>query len=259
MTADRRTVLPLVALAPLLALGACSSSSSSASSTPATSGASSSATPAAGASSASGGRLVTAQGTTPTAGTQSGSVAIIGDSLTYQSGNGQKAMTAELVKAGWDAKKICWSGSDGRTVVGTLPGGAPDSVAEVARCRKQVGEPSLWIIALVTNNLDEKPAALSADMDKLLTAIGPDAKVLWVDAGRRDTAESGVKLAANDTVKKVVAARPHTWLADWYSFLTTQKDQAGWWVDDGTHMTVKGYAVRNAFIAAQAQSVAAAS
>ena len=256
----RRRSVSALAMAGLMPLAACGSSESapsastvpSATSVPATSAAPSTAAPSAG---ASGSRRVTAQASVPTtpARPRTGSVIIIGDSLTNQSENGQKDVTASLVKAGWAQNKICFSGVDGRTIVSTIPGGAPDSVAEANRCRKQVGEPEVWIVALVTNDLDSSPARLTADMGKLLGTNGAKGNVVWVNAGRRDTAELGTKLDANDTVAKVVAARPHTRLADWYAFLQTQPDQAAWWVPDGTHMTRQGYAVRNGFIAAQAQ------
>lgn len=181
------------------------------------------------------------------------SVAVIGDSLTYQRGAGEKALRAELAKAGFAPGRSCWSGADGRTITGGIPGGAPDAVTEAKRCRATIGEPDVWVVALVTNDLDETPAQLTARMQQLLATIGDGHRVVWVNAGRHDTTQ-GVALAANDTVAKVVAGRPHTVLADWYGYVAGHADNPAWWVADGTHMTPAGYAVRNAFVAAAAQA-----
>lgn len=187
----------------------------------------------------------------------SGSVAVIGDSLTYQDGQGGRMVVQSLVDAGWKRDQICYSGSPGRTIVGTLPGGAPSATDEVARCRKEVGEPSLWIIALVTNDLGKDNTEITKDMNTLLNAIGTGPKVLWVGAGRKDKTTPAV-LQANPAVRRAVEARPASRYVDWLSYLSSHPRQEGWWQPDGTHMTLKGYAARNTFIADQAKQFAQA-
>lgn len=215
----------------------------------------------AGCGGSSGGSEASSSSSATTAGTSASSssvkptsVAIIGDSLTYQNGNGQTDVTASLEKQGWPAKGICWSGVDGRTIVDSLPGGAPSAQQVVKQCRKQLGgEPQLWVIALISNNLGDTPAQVRKDMSTLLSVLGPQAHILWVNAGRSDLTTQNI-LTLNPVVASTLKGRAHTTIADWFGYLKAHPDQKGWWQADGTHMTRAGYAHRNTFVAEQARA-----
>lgn len=190
------------------------------------------------------------------AGTFAGTkVAIIGDSLTWQGGPGETNVPASFTAAGWpttapsinnptigtwfygwDGKPINDSDSGNRTTVQTI----------AMCCASAFSEPDVWVIALGTNSGGDPITKIKADMQLIFNALGPSAKLLWVNMDAQAAGPSYPSI--NQAMAETVAGRPYTLLGDWNQFMTDHPDQTGWWTD-GVHMATLGYSYRNNFIA----------
>lgn len=183
-------------------------------------------------------------------------VAIIGDSVTHQAGDGWVAIPAAFTLAGWpttspnteNPKVGTWFyGRDGKQIADP-DGGGLTTMQNIADCRaSQFGEPDVWVIALCTNNGSDPVQDIISDMQTVLSALGNQARVVWVNIGTSDPYNPN-HTDRNQAIANVVQDRPHTMLADWNRYLIDYPDQTNWWADY-THMTPLGYTYRNNFIA----------
>lgn len=173
-------------------------------------------------------------------------VAIIGDSLTYQSGAGATNVAASLVNVGWPSDGVWFYGVDGKTI-NTPDAGGYTTVQNIQQCLTNFGSPDVWIFTLGGNSVNS-PTVVD-EMQAIFSAVGSNAKILWTTMGTANAANDSNILALNVTIKQQCAARPHTYVGDWFAYCFTHV-QDNWW-SDGVHMTPGGYAIRNAYIAQQ--------
>jgi lysophospholipase L1-like esterase len=188
--------------------------------------------------------------TTPHAGQK---VFVIGDSLTAQYldnvETGSTYVPQAMHAVGWPTAGIQVYSWPGKPILDTDPGGHT-TIWNIQQLRAAYGEPDLWIFALVTNDNVDSSAKVTTDMQTVFSELGPSARVMWVNEGVHNLQYSE-ELRVNAVVAQQVAARPHSYLADWHDFLSNPSlDQTNFWTD-GTHMTRAGYDVRNAFVADQ--------
>lgn len=182
-------------------------------------------------------------------------VAVIGDSLTYQDGLGEKAIAQALVDDGYGASNVYVYGIGGKKITAKDSRGKT-TVQNIAEARAKLATVDIWVIALGTNNVGDSTTTFSANVNAVLDAIGPDDRVVWVNlAFYRITNSNAAKF--NPLLQAAVSARPHASYADWNSFIHDGRDETGLWVYpvDATHMTQAGYAARNAFVLTQVDAV----
>lgn len=176
-------------------------------------------------------------------------IAIIGDSLTFQDANGHKGVTAAFEAAGWSVGSVWFYAMPGKTI------NTPDSsdhttVQNIAACRAQIGEPDVWVIALGTNDALQGIDATQVNLriKAVLMALGPDARVAWVNtAGDPAKDSSSFDTVVNTAIASAMQERSHSLLIDWSAYISRDSQESYW--RDAVHMTPSGYAFRNTFIA----------
>lgn len=174
-------------------------------------------------------------------------VAIIGDSLTWQAGNGPTNIPAAFTSAGWPSDATWFYGWEGKQIADP-DSGNHTTMQNIVQCRSEIGEPDVWVIALCTNNGGDSAQKVTSDMQLVFDSLGSSARLVWVNLGTIYSVGNQSHIIVNDTIASMIASRPHSLLADWYSIVANTADQTNWWTD-GTHMTTYGYSVRNQFVA----------
>lgn len=192
--------------------------------------------------------------TLPKRGAAANKIAFIGDSLTYQSVDGvptgETNVTAALKNVGWPSAGIWWYGVGGKQIAAPEAGSGKTTMQNISEARTALGgEPDLWVIALVTNDLGSDDATITAAMQSVFNALGSSAKVAWVNAGLSSLSTTN-EVRANNVLRTMIANRPNSYLIDWWEYAAQHDDPASWYVD-GTHMTASGYIVKNAYMADQ--------
>lgn len=170
-----------------------------------------------------------------------GSVAVVGDSLTYaywgdlpdafaEQGWGPFAIEARSARRTTETNRIATSGLDA-----------------VRRLRANGFDPHLWIVALGTNDLFlalHDPDAVDALIDDMMDEIGSDHEVVWVNlytVGRRD------EIAVfNDRLQEATRRHDNLVIADWFSVIDPHPEWTG---GDGVHPNLEGARQRNRFLA----------
>jgi hypothetical protein len=174
-------------------------------------------------------------------------VGVIGDSLTYQSGRGIQNLTTALVNTGWDAANIKIDASVGRPIAGDQST-APGSVTTIKNWKAAGFDPYTYVIALGTNNKNATTAVQSTEINKVLTAIGPGHRIIWIGLGFRNATDARV-LSFNANVNRIAAERSD--LSVWtFNDYIHGFPQDGLWLStdaEGVHMTFPGYDLRNAY------------
>lgn len=170
-------------------------------------------------------------------------LAYIGDSLTYQDGNGEVDIPNSLNAVGWPLAGIYFYSWPGKQIADPDAGGNT-TMWNIQQARAAIGEPDLWVIALCTNDNSDSYDKIADDMQTVFAELGVDARLMWVNEG---TANNNNQEEVNNVIATQLSGRPHSYLADWYTYVNSI-EQTGIWTD-GTHMTSKGWAIRNSFIA----------
>lgn len=182
-------------------------------------------------------------------------LAIIGDSQYTQNDTGLTAVPAAFVTQGWKPEHI-W-------LYAALAKGLNDpdvhgltTVQNIADARAALGgEPDLWVFNLGGNGNDAPNEVTEAQVNEILAALGPKAKVLWTSIARRSTGDTHVN-RRNQVVAAILASHPNTRLLDWAQHVHTL-DESQLWNIDGIHMTTTpGYAERNVYTVQQAATYA---
>lgn len=175
-----------------------------------------------------------------------GTIAIIGDSLTYQDGNGESNLRSQLVAAGWRNEDIYFWAVIGKRIASADTNGKT-TVQNIADARAQLGKVDTWLIALGTNGRVDPDATTDSNMSTVLSAIGTGEKVVWVGIGVMNATEPDT-LRRNGRMKLACGARPNTYFMDWNGYIHNGRDETGLWnVNDGLHMTPAGYTVRRGY------------
>jgi lysophospholipase L1-like esterase len=165
-------------------------------------------------------------------------VAVVGDSLTLSA---QEEITAYLTGIGIDVLEV--DGAVNRRMTrGSDPEPGIDAIEEIA----EQSRPDLWVVALGTNDIGSSvsPDQFGADVVAVLEAIPDEAPVVWVDLWIRDRPDQIA--TANSVLRSMLAGRPGTAVADWFS----HGDDPGLVAGDGIHLTDDGRYMFAATIAA---------
>lgn len=180
-------------------------------------------------------------------------VAIIGDSLTYQNGNGTYELTQKLVAAGYDPSNIYIWGVGGKKLT-TADTSGKTTMQNIADARVQLQHVDTWIIALGTNNAGNTDAAFTQGVNTVLDTIGSQERVVWISmAFYKITNNNAARF--NPILSATVEARVNGDFVDWNTYIHNGRDETGLWVYpvDYTHMTTAGYDIRNNYYVAQLQ------
>lgn len=166
-----------------------------------------------------------------------GPIALIGDSLS----NGYKEhLVAQMVAH--DVGPFRFDICSGRTI--TRDSNSFPSGATAIRTMKASGfDPKYWVIGLGGNDFHaSRRGALDfvTEIEKILTLLGPDKVVSWVNIWHR---KSPTTNRAFDAALRVIATRhPHFSIVDWASVLQAHPR---WFRPDGVHINFAGTKVRN--------------
>lgn len=170
-----------------------------------------------------------------------GSVALVGDSLTYAAWSD---LPSVFVSANWGPLQL--EARSGRKITTTLEI-ATSGLDAVRRISEGGFDPELWIIALGTNDARStygKAGAAAGMIDAMMAEIGPAHDVIWIDVYLRDFDAQAD--AFNAALRKAVSRHPRLTIADWQSVVG---DNPQWVVDDGVHLDLTGSLARNEFVA----------
>lgn len=176
-------------------------------------------------------------------------IAIIGDSLTEQSGNGAMNLETIFEKAGYQAKNIYLYGVDGKRIV------EPDrykttTLENIDQARAKIHKVTTWLIALGTNDQKEEDARVKSEIEQVLHKVGSD-KVLWVNTSSRDQNNEDLK-RINAVMKETLVKHSNATYLDWDNYVHMAGTDSEWKAtpltkNDPIHMTDAGYTLRNGF------------
>jgi lysophospholipase L1-like esterase len=184
----------------------------------------------------------------PDAGPPCPTVAHIGDSLTYYTGD---ALTAAYGAVGASARLDAYGG---RGVLQKLPAD-PKTGKQAALDFRAAGFDGCWVVALGTNDTADVAAGANytraTDIDAMMEAIDPDrrARVLWVNVFTKVSSGSYANanmVLFNQALIDATTRWPNLRVFDW---ATIAAGGSAPYLSDGIHHTAAGYAVRNAAIA----------
>lgn len=155
-------------------------------------------------------------------------LAHIGDSISVAS---QEALTTMLTAAGF--KDPIVNAQVGRRI--EVPGGLLGTTAGaeiVGYLAASPTPPTVWIIALGTNDLGQYPddAAYQTVVEKMLARFATDAPLVWVNTYAADRLPDTERF--NQVLQTVVTARGNAVIGDWYQ--QCAKTQGGI-LSDGIH------------------------
>lgn len=174
---------------------------------------------------------------------------VMGDSNTGENGAGPTHYFSAFEDASLSTRDVYFWGVGGKRISGPDLTGktATNNITDAASWLGTIDE---WIIALGTNDRPQSDATINADIDTLLTAIGPTAKVIWVGLTSKGSA-SADDIRLNGLIQAKLAARGNAVFADWDAHIRAIDGGANpspyWLTTDSTHMTPLGYEVRSAF------------
>lgn len=172
-------------------------------------------------------------------------IAVVGDSLTLSATD---EIRSTLTSVGIDVLAI--DGAERRRMThGSDPDPGIDSVDAIA----DHAVPAMWVVALGTNDIGDgiDPDQYAADVERLLDEIPSATPVVWVDVWIRDRQPAVER--ANEVLRDVLAQRPGTIVADWFS----RGDDDGLVGADGVHLTADGRQVFAATILSAVLALAA--
>jgi lysophospholipase L1-like esterase len=155
-------------------------------------------------------------------------IAVVGDSLTLAA---TEEIRSALSSVGIEV--IAIDGAENRRMThGATPEPGLDSIATLV----SGAAPEMWVVALGTNDIgaETDPERYGGDVQRLLDEIPAASSVVWVDVWIRDR-KSAVE-RANQVLRDVLAERPRSMVADWFS----HGDDVGVVTTDGVHLTADG-------------------
>lgn len=184
-----------------------------------------------------------------------GSVAIIGDSLTFRADSGstnsrETTTRARLADAGYDPDLIYWHGVGGKRMLVADSGGDTtlENLAEAVAALE--GPPAQLVIALGTNDVSLSTSDFGDAVDTILDACEAAGvgHVYWVGLAYWSPANTNAA-TYNPVIAARVGARDAATYLDVNAHMGNPRDAADWiYPTDSTHLTTQGYAKRDAFI-----------
>lgn len=176
-------------------------------------------------------------------------IGVIGDSLTYQGGQGAQRIIDAFKTAGHDVTNIGVNGLTGRGIAGTAV--RPSTLEVIQQWRFTGFDPGTYLIALGTNNRGDTAAHWRRDIGKVLTEIGPGKAVHWIGLAFRGGFDP--RAEQFDRVLWELQIDGRLTGHSWEDYIHDGRDQTGLWLPsdpNGVHMTKAGYDIRNAYYAA---------
>lgn len=179
--------------------------------------------------------------------------AIIGDSLTSMSGaNGEYLRQALLAADIPPVNVYLWGVGGKRIVVADLTGKTTEMNIEDAK--KAFGHIDHWIIALGTNDRPQDDGTVNSDIDTLLTAVGTETKITWINLTSKQSA-TAQDIRVNGLIRNKLNGLEHAQLADWDTRIRSLDgglNPSPYWIEeDNTHMSPQGYEERAKFYVEQ--------
>ena len=176
-------------------------------------------------------------------------VAVIGDSLTYQRGAGQARIEQALQERGHGGGGIFFWGVGGKRLL------APDSLGtttlqNIEAARVELGHVDTWVVALGTNDRFSSSKEIRGAVDQIINALGSD-RFVWISVGLYDR-ESVYSRRVNVVLEDAIGAQPNGVYAGWNSYIHDPvRAAADLWIypKDRVHMTEKGYLIRSSYYA----------
>lgn len=196
-------------------------------------------------------------------------LAIIGDSTTERATEvtapptREAATRALLNGVGWADESIYWYGRGGKRIAAADNTGKTSMQNLTDAIALLGGRPDRLIVGLGTNNGGQTTAEFDAEMDTLIAAIAAAGvpEVLWVNIGVYNVANNQALLMNPRIQAKLAAApAPTVWrYLDWNEYIHRNGvyDVNDWIAGTGdtTHMSVQGWAKRDAWIIDRLQNI----
>lgn len=187
-------------------------------------------------------------GSLPIRGTAGTRIAIIGDSLMNQGGQGETNVKAAFNARGWPNANIWFRGVDGKRIAAPEGGSGLTTMDNIVQCRSDLGaEPDLWYIQLLGNDFGSTDQQIRDDVQLVLDALGPAARVAWVTMVQGTTVSANL-LRGNAILHDMIGNRPNSYIVDWWEAAVANNNPDSWYTD-GTHMTIAGYSAKNSYMA----------
>lgn len=195
-------------------------------------------------------------------------IAIVGDSLTAQSGANGRYIFDEMVSRGMPTRNTYLWGVGGKriSVADTSNNGNngnnKTTMQNMDDAMVQLGGVDHWLICLGTNDRPYTSSEVNGYIDTVLAkvdALSPDTKVTWLSITSKISASTD-DVRLNGLIAAKIAARPNSVYADWDAHIRAIDDGVvlPWWLptSDTVHMSATGYPVRAAYQVDQVQAPA---
>lgn len=185
---------------------------------------------------------------------------ILGDSTTYRSGTTSSPPSRESVTravfatVGFDDAKGYWYGVGGKRML-VADSGGKTTPTNITDAQTALGPVDVWVIGLGTNDVSLSTTDFETAVNTLLddVAAAGGGFVLWVNLAFYNVANTNAA-TFNPVLATVAAARPSEMrVLDFNTYIHGGGvyDAADWiYPTDSTHMTVQGWAKRDAYIKA---------
>lgn len=181
-------------------------------------------------------------------------VGYIGDSLTFQDGNGATNIPASLASLGLNTTNLKVNGVVGRSISQNVAPWPTSGTTDIINSWRAGGyHPNYWIFALSSNDFDASIATLQSRVNTVLdlAITEPITKVLWIGPAIQPspTTYTATQITNIYTALNNVAAARTDLDMEVFDLRNAFNgvDQTGYWTDD-RHMSTAGYAARNTFI-----------
>lgn len=192
-------------------------------------------------------------------------IAIIGDSLTAQSGANGKYIYDEMVARGMSTRNTYLWGVGGKRI--SIPdtqnsgnnGNNRTTMQNMDDAVMQLGSVDYWLFCLGTNDRPNTNTEVNGYIDTVhakVDTLTPGAMVTWLTITSKVSASTD-DVRLNSLIAAKVAARANTTLADWNAHIRAIDGGAvlPWWLEtsDSVHMSSVGYPVRAKYQVDQVQ------
>lgn len=105
------------------------------------------------------------------------------------------------------------------------------------------------IVALGTNDYTDLEPEFAAKIDAMMTALGPDVPVTWVNVDTGTTKLAPAADGVNAALTAAAARYDNLTIADWDGSINGREDAEDLRAGDGVHDSPEGYRVRAAWMA----------
>ena len=111
-----------------------------------------------------------------------------------------------------------------------------------------LGDQSVVIVALGTNDHSDSAAAFGAKIDQMIEAIGPGPTVIWVNVDAQSSTLADAGPGVNAALTAATARHVNLRVADWNQYVQTLAGTPGMGAGDGVHYGLNGSSLRRAWM-----------